>query len=292
MDRRRAEMPRRPTTAVQMRTHIDWLTFTMPMIYGDESDESYALAIQAGFMDMFPKTVVQAVFGGSWAKGERSRAPYTDVWTDAEGGISLFASPNLVHCCVEISGQGCERIIAMGEILHILAGCAERITRIDIASDIETDVRPVDFVSIVSHERMRSNGQQNSETGQTCYVGSKKSDRYARVYRYSEPHPRAHLLRIEHVFRRKYAKKVASEIVASSLESVAAAAGLAFGWAHPIWKPDNDEGADISVISERRDTGKTVFWLIHSAASAFKRLCADGTIRDPEAFLDAYFKPE
>lgn len=275
-----------------MRTHVDWITFTMPMIYGEDSNDAYALAIQAGFMDLFPKDLVCTVFGGAWTKGEKARAPYTDSWMDAESGISLYASPNLTHCCVEISGQGCERLIEMGEILHVLEGSAQRITRIDIASDIETMVKPVEFVNQVSHERMRANGQQNSETGQTCYVGSKKSDRYARVYRYAEPHPRANLLRVEHVFRRKYAKKVAAEIINTALESVAAAAGMAFGWKHPIWQPDNVESAEISIISERRNTGTTVRWLIHSAASAFKRLCADGTIRDPQAFLDTYFKTE
>jgi len=275
-----------------MRTHIDWLTFTMPMIYGDDSDESYALAIQAGFMDMFPQSVVCNIFGGAWTKGERSRAPYTDAWVDIESGISLYASPNLTHCCVEISGQGCERIIEAGEMQTILAACAQRVTRSDLGSDIETEVAPGEFVKKTSHERMRASGHQISETGETCYVGSKKSDRYARVYRYYYPHPRANLLRIEHVFRRKYAKKVATEIVASSLESVTVASGLAFGWMHELWAIGDVESADISVISERRNTGKTVFWLIHSCASAFRRLCSDGTIRDPEAFLKAYFLPE
>jgi len=275
-----------------MRTHIDWLTFTIPMIYADESDEAYANAIANGFMDMFGEDLVATVFGGNWAKAERSRAPYSDTWSDEERGFSLYASPNLTHACVEISGQGCERLIRLGVMGRTLQSCSERITRIDIASDIETEIRPVEFVSEVSHERMRANGQQNSETGQTCYVGSKKSDRYARVYRYFPPHPRAHLLRVEHVFRRSYAKKVAAEIVASSLESVSVAAGLAFGWKHKVWQPDNVESAEISVISERRDTGKTVFWLIHSCASAFKRLCADGTIRDPEQFIKTYFLSE
>lgn len=277
---------------ILMRTHIDWLTFTMPMLYREENDEAYAKAIESGFMDMFGANLVASVFGGNWAKEQRARAPYTDAWMDGERGVSLFASPNLTHSCVEISGQGCERIIEMGRMETVLARCGDRVTRIDIASDIETAVVPSDFVAQVGHERMRANGQQNSETGQTCYVGSKKSDRYARVYRYASPHPRAHLLRVEHVFRRKYAKKVAAAIVSGSLESVALAAGMAFGWKHSIWQPNNVESAEISVISERRNTGKTVFWLIHSCAAAFKRLCADGTIRDPEAFIKTYFLPE
>jgi len=275
-----------------MRTHIDWLTFTMPMIYGDESDEAYALAIQAGFMDMFEADLVQGAFGGNWTPTERSRAPYKHTWIDVLGGISLYASPNLVHCCIEISGQGCERLIEKGIMVRVLERCAQRITRIDIAVDIETDTKPSDFVEEVSHERMRASGRQSSETGETCYVGSKKSDRYARVYRYFAPHPRSHLLRIEHVFRRKYAKSVAKAILGTSLTAAAAAAGKAFGWTHSDWNVDAQEIADISITAPERNAGGTITWLVRSVAPAIRRLIADGTIRDPEAFFNAYFLPE
>jgi len=285
-------MPRGSGQAVLMRTHIDWLTFTMSMIYGEESDEAYATAIQTAFLTTFGENLVQAVFGGNWAKGERSRAPYTDVWTDQAGGISLYASPNLVHCCVEISGGGCERLIQLGKIEDILAKCAERVTRIDIASDIETSTQPAEFVLIVSHERMRANGRQNSETGETCYVGSKKSDRYARVYRYYPPHPRSHLLRVEHVFRRKYAKSVVKAILDTSLAATANAAGKAFGWAHSDWDTSSVDTADISITMPERSGANTVTWLVRSVAPAIRRLIEQGIIRDPDLFFDAYFRPE
>jgi len=264
----------------------------MPMIYQDESEGSYARAIETAFHTTFGLDLVQTVFGGAWRKGERSRAPYTDVWTDPESGITLFASPNLVHCCVEISGEGCEAIIQAGRMYAILGKCADRTTRIDIATDIETSTQPAEFVSIVSHERMRANGMQNSETGQTCYVGSKKSDRYARVYRYYAPHPRSHLLRIEHVFRRKYAKSVAAAILGTSVEAAAAAAGKAFGWAHSEWNLDKRDAPDISITAPERNSGGTVTWIVRSVAPAIRRLIADGTIRDPEAFFATYFLPD
>jgi DNA relaxase NicK len=275
-----------------MRTHIDWITFTISMVYTDESAEAYANAIGNGIVQMFGVDLVARVFGGNWAKTERSRAPYTDTWADSERGFSLYASPNLTHACVEISGAGCERIIEMGCMADILRNCAERVTRLDIASDIETSTQPSEFVSIVSHERMRANGMQNSETGQTCYVGSKKSDRYARVYRYYAPHPRAHLLRIEHVFRRKYAKSVAQAILGTSLNATANAAGKAFGWAHRDWKPEEGEQADISIVAVERKGSNTISWLVRSVAPAVKRLIEDGTIRDPQAFFEQYFMPE
>jgi len=272
-----------------MRTHIDWLTFTIPMIYYGEENDAYAGAISSGFEDMFGLEIRASVFGGNWEKQERSRAPYTDAWVQSEGGITLFASPNLTHACVELSGQGCVRLITSSQLDSVLERCKERVTRIDIACDIETSTLPSEFVAQVTHERMRTSGYVKSDTGETCYVGSQKSERYARVYRYNPPHPRSHLLRIEHVFRKDYAKKVASAVVDASLESVAASAGMAFGWGHAEWKTGESEGADISLVFERGNSGNTVFWLVNSVAPAFKRLCDNGTIRDPAAFLEAYF---
>jgi len=275
-----------------MRTHIDWITFTIPMIYFDESDEAYANAIKNGFMDMFGADLVANIFGANWEKMERARAPYKDTWSIRERGVSLYASPNLTHATVEISGEGCERIIAVDRMEAVLEKCALRITRIDVATDIETSTQPSEFVEIVSHDRMRASGRQSSETGETCYVGSKKSDRYARVYRYYAPHPRAHLLRIEHVFRRKYAKSVAKAILDTSITAAAAAAGKAFGWAHSEWDLEAQELADISITSPERNAGGTVTWLVRSVAPAIRRLIADGTIRDPEQFFQRYFMPE
>lgn len=273
-----------------MRAHIDWLTFTIPMVYFGAENDAYATAIAQGFADMFGQELRAAVFGGSWQKQERSRAPYTDAWVQDEGGITLFASQNLTHACVEISGQGCERLLVDGILSAVLEHSRKRVTRIDIAVDIETKTTPDKFVEKVNHERMRTSGHVVSDTGETCYVGSQKSERYARVYRYNAPHPRSHLLRVEHVFRKDYAKKVAAECAALNVEQVAISAGLVFGWAHGDWQPSVVSNADISIVRERGNAGNTVFWLINSVAPAFKRLCETGAISDPEEFLRRYFR--
>jgi hypothetical protein len=275
-----------------MRTHIDWLSFTFSPVYDSNSEDGYARAIQAGLLYMFTPDVVSAYFDGAWRKQERARAPYTDSWADGESGLVCFASPNLNHATIEISGQGCERLIEMGGMEVVLHAAQERITRIDIATDINTEIAPTEFVAQLAHDRMRSSGVITSDTGQTCYIGSKQSERFARVYRYNPPHPRAHLLRVEHVFRRDHAKAVAKSIVENSLGSVETACGEAFGWNHPEWKTGQEPSADISVVGAEKNAGKTVSWLVRSVAPAFQRLVADGTIRDPEQFFRTYFMPE
>jgi len=273
-----------------MRTHIDWLTFTLTLRYEGEGSEAYAAALRNGFVDTFGGVLADCVFAGDWQAKERSRAPYQHAYTLEPMGISLFASPTLTHFCVEISGQGCERMIELGVINEVLTAIHERCTRIDIACDIETEVKPTEFVSQMAHERMRSSGYQKSATGETCYVGSQKSDRYARVYRYNPPHPRSHLLRVEHVFRRENAKAVARQCCNADLGNVAKAGGEAFGWGHPDWVTSNDASANISPVRERGRSGQTIYWLVNTCAPAFKKLCQTGAISDPEVFLQTYFK--
>jgi len=272
-----------------MRIHIDWLTFTMPMNYDTFEGDVYARAVERAFHTTFDQETLASAFGGVWEKNEHSRAPYVDSWRLGDAGITLFASQNLSHCCIEISGQGCEKLLMAKTMGVVLAQSRERVSRIDIACDIETTTRPDEFVAELAHGRMRSHGYQTSDTGSTYYVGSKTSDRYARVYRYNPPHPRSNLLRIEHVFRKEYAKKVAGACMDSGTSAVAKSAGDAFGWAHPVWELDVDKSPDISTVKAERQMGKTVFWLVKSVAPAFKRMVNEGTIKDPDEFLTRYF---
>jgi len=281
-----------------MRSHIDWLTFTMTPRYESRPEsemsvaEDYAHAIEQAWFATFDAETLAKAFGGEWEKQEKSRAPYTDAWSQKERGITLFAGVALNHCCVEISGQGCERLIQENLMERVLSATQKRVTRIDIACDIETETTPMEFVKLTSHKRMRSSGYQKSASGETCYVGSRTSDRYARVYRYAEPHPRAHLLRVEHVFHKAYAKKVAQIILDKGIENVAQGAGEAFGWAHETWQPSVSDSTSLSIVGAERNGGNTIRWLITSVAPAFKHLCETGIIRDGETFLATYFMNE
>jgi len=277
-----------------MRVNIDWLTFSMAMIYpagltGEENHaDVYAATIGEAFMRTFGEEITAAAFGGTWMQAERSRAPYQDAWRMGDE-ITVFSSPNLVHMCVEISGGGCEALIEKGLMDAVLSRVHERVTRIDIACDIETKTTPPEFVAAVTGKRMQASGYQKSSRGETCYVGSQKSDRYARVYRYAKPHPRSHLLRVEHVFRKDYAKATAKACMGGDLEDVAASSAKAFQWGHTDWNTGEAVAASLSPVKHERGGGGTVHWLVTSAASAFKKLVADGTIKDPQAFLETYF---
>lgn len=272
-----------------MRTHIDWLTFSLAVGAPDDTESGYTNALQRALNNGMGEDLCNAVMGFEFKHREGSRAPYVDSWHAGEVGITIFANPTLSHMTVEVSGQGCENLIERGLLNALLEQVQGRVTRIDVACDIETEVTPTTFVAQMAHERMRASGFQKSESGETCYIGSQKSERYARVYRYNPPHPRAHLLRVEHVFRKDYAKSVAKACASAALEDVAQSAGKAFGWAHGAWQPTSTQDVDLSIVAAERAAGKTVYWLVHSAAPAFQRLVADGTIKDPERFVREYF---
>lgn len=275
-----------------MRTHVDWLTFTIPMLYGEYSPSAYATAIANGIADMFGVELRDKLFGGGWKKNDKSRAPYTDSWTLDGKGTTLFASPNLTHSCIEISGKGCEVFISSGDMGAILKCCSSRTTRIDIACDIETDISPPKFVKQKSHKRMQTSGHYVSSTGETCYVGSQKSDRFCRVYRYNPPHPRHKLLRIEYVFRRQQAKIVAIACYEGGTDAVSRSAYRAFGFSHPVGLQPGNTHADITVVSDNHNGGNTVFWLVDTVAPCFKKLVREGVIRDAEEFIARYFLTE
>jgi len=251
--------------------------------------EEYADGLLGAWETTFSNKILADAFGGEWQKRERSRAPYTDAWELANAGVSLYASPSLSHCCCEISGSGCERLIQLDSLLDVLKAVSDRCTRIDIACDVQTEVSPIDFVENLTHARMRASGTQISETGITCYVGSQKSDRYARVYRYSKPHPRSHLLRVEHVFRKDYAKSIAAACVSSDMAAVANYAQKVFGWGHTDWDTESIEVVDCGIVSPSRKAGNTVHWLVTCAAPAFRNMVVSGDIRDPVEFLRLYF---
>jgi len=167
-----------------MRTHIDWLSFTFTPLWKNGGETDYTQSLADGLREQVGMRLWVDLFDGEWNNHGKGRAPYTDCWRHGSLGISLYASPNLTHACVEVSGEGCESLISLGYMEQLVQAVAARVTRIDIAADIQTNVRPSEFVTEVEHHKMRASGYQLSESGETNYVGSRTSDRYARVYRY------------------------------------------------------------------------------------------------------------
>lgn len=273
---------RNTTLSSNSEAIIDWLSFSLP-VYAPVKNEVDA-TVFAELAYYLPDLTANMI---DWEWIETSgRAPYDRSYTCS--GFRIFAGVGVPHIAIEVSGRGCKLMREMNMFFYVLSIVHDRVSRIDVALDIETDVAPSDFVDEGYSGRIRSVGRIKSDSGETVYVGSQKSDRYCRVYRYESPHERSHLLRIEYVFRRKEAKIVALEISKDGVASVAARANCTYKWEHGLM----DELKDVSGLTAsvaHRTKAKTLRWLIKQVAPAFRGLVADGVIENPSEFLQVHF---
>lgn len=137
----------------------------------------------------------------------------------------------------------------------------ETITRLDLAADLETGVTPAEFVAAGYSARIRTSGADDSETGSTRYVGSEKSAKFARVYRYYDPHPRSKFLRVEVVLRDEYAKSAAQMLLTQSVAEVYWASTASLSFKHPTWRrPDEFAEAKLTLPNERKNANR-LRWL-------------------------------
>jgi len=196
-----------------MRSKLDWISFTLPIETDNSSEGAFNAALEDAFNRTFNEYEAKQLVHHTWVE-RKGRAPYIYAWDIGASGMVCFASPKRKEILIEISGKGCDYLRSVGVEAAVLEKVQSRLTRLDIATDIETHISPVDFVAKRTGRKSRFNSVIQSDTGTTVYVGSRESESYTRVYRYAEPHPRAALLRVEYVFRRKHARLIASEIMA------------------------------------------------------------------------------
>lgn len=269
---------------------IDWLSAVLPITPRGEGSEQghYSEEIARILRREIGEGLANDLFSGLQPL-DYGRAPYQHGWQDKQSGITIWGGGALPHFCVEFSGKGVAHLREVGAEFSVLTSLADRFTRVDVAIDVETDLKPIALVSLREGGRQLTSSDMKSPSGETCYVGSMHSERYCRVYRYAEPHPRSHLLRVEAVFRRAYARACCAEIIGKGLESVAAGAMDFYGWSNFFEGCFTEEPTKLSVYRPERNGGKTLRWLIVQAAVSFRKLVKDGVIPDPHQFLEAYF---
>lgn len=276
-----------------MTTLVDFISFTVPIVLGTVKDQKAFGRNVFSRVNYATDFVFDQTFGDDEFTMSQGRAGYTFSWLNADKTVQIYFGTKAKEILCEIKGRGCERLRSGGRIEKLIIMVQDDVTRIDLATDFETDLRPKKFVGAGYSGRFRAKSEMTSAQGETCYVGSWKSDRFARVYRYNDPHPRSHLLRIEHVFRRQCAKEVARDIGNYGILEMQKRAGKTYEWKHELWKEDMMTEEKIpGYYPENKKTASTVRWLIKQCAPAFKRLVDEGVIEDPEAFIREHFLSE
>lgn len=260
-----------------MQIGIDWLSFTgkVNVIEGQTERETFDNIIT--YLDELNPVILNVMNIESGWKFGSGRKPYKVSWQRSDYGMSIYLHPRLPHFLVEITGKGCRTLAEHKDAVEFLEAVAPRLTRLDLACDMLTDTRPLDFVAQREKTRFQSHSEVVSESGETCYVGSKQSNRYARCYRYNEGHERSHLLRVEYVVKAEDARLTAQAILDTDLYSVAAALGGQYGWMHEDWQVNPPTELELRAFREERREGKTLFWLGDTVAPLLLRLHREGT---------------
>lgn len=257
---------------------VDYLSFTVPFTPIDRRFNHALASFAEAAIDKFLEGQFGAIVDGQEFTVGAGRRPYSFSWGRADGGVRIFAACSIPNVLVEITGTGCQTLRQHQALENILAMVQERVTRLDLAVDITTDTMPADFVEKRDVQRFKSLGHRDSDTGSTWYVGSEKSDRWARVYRYYWPHPRHAQLRVEHVFRRKAAKAATKGILESGYANVVNACGDVFGWTHEEWDASETVGTPLKTVPVSRASKNTVRWLYGAVTQAIVRVVRHGEL--------------
>lgn len=268
-----------------METHIDWLAWTV--VFSDSGIPETGWKwddVQWHIAQSLGANITASFEGEGWEAGA-GRPPYAYSFRSSSRGVTVFWSGKVSHALIEVSGLGMSVLRQQGLETEALNVASARCTRIDVATDIPTSIEPLEFASQRAAGRTKARGSYVSKMGQTEYIGSRQSERYARVYRYSPPHPRSHLLRVEHECKGDTAKAVCAAILREGVSVVQRDLGNRFGWLHPAWEPEAQTLATFGLPAKHREGAKTELWLRTQVAAAFKKLVADGIITDPEAWV-------
>lgn len=261
-----------------MYTSIDYYACTIPIRapFGEIDHESISFAINA-FTSLLSPDHSHKFGYGSWGV-EQAKGFYSLRLRHEVSGVALSVGTINAHVFVELSGRACNNLDAIDQLLPLIRQTHFHCSRVDFAVDIETATDPEIFSTLRNGRAFKSNGTINSTSGKTCYLGSRSSERMARVYRYYEPHPRHNLLRVEAEYKGDAAKAAAKHLLETSLFQACMDAHAPFGWKHPDWDTNEGNASKISYKSYNPSNASTVRWLYGDVITALRKAIEEGLV--------------
>lgn len=257
---------------------VDWFAFTVPLpspvATGGAEIQDF---IQQAVCLLAP-SLTEPITGGHAWQINNGRGFYQWVMHYPDHKLTLQWGDVNAHVHVELSGQTCAYMRDRGLLKNILEEVGTRASRVDIAADIETDTVPLVFTDNKEGKSFASGGHIFSKDGETAYVGSKKGERFARVYRYHEPHPRAKYLRVEVVMKGSYAKATVQRILEVGYVQAGIDANKPYGWTHTCWDTGMATADKIKAPRSSIGEASTLRWLVDACFPAMVRLHSEGNI--------------
>lgn len=259
-----------------MQHKLDYLSFTLDFPERLKSKHNDERLVADALVDAhFSGRIATALIRGSWEVYKGGKF-YTWRVMDSDTKFSLSFNPDKPYFTAELSGQTCDIVVDSGLLSEILELAHPRCTRIDFAVDFETNDTPSEFIGNDYKSPFKGNACISSVTGITNYVGSWNSERFARVYRYHEPSPRSHLLRVEVVSKGDYAKAVCLIALQDGIVAASLRAHAVFGWQSDLWKPEISSLGKVSVSRRNASQAAREAWLIKQVAPALRTAIREG----------------
>lgn len=272
-------------------SQIDYLSFSVDLVNKVELLHDALLvtkfALKQDLSDKWMTAVIDRDSG--WTAAHPMR-PYRFGVTNEEIGCHIHFGGHS-NALVQFSGAGCKFLAMEGLLMDTIVSMKHRMTRIDMAIDIETTTSPEDFINAGYNNRIKSKSVQTSPSGQTAYIGSRTSAKFCRVYRYEPPHPRAKLLRVEYETKKSQAKIVAECIANDGINHTIDRITKYYDWSHKDMPSVDDIVTAIPSEVQTRSDSKTLTWLLKTCAPAFRRLVQNGSIQNPEQTFKDHFLP-
>jgi len=208
------------------------------------------------------------------------RRPFNTAYKGFDSLAMIYGYTSYNGVLLELSGRAMDRIEASSPALVDTWLAMSKITRIDIALDLEERIAPAILCKDIT---ARTLGKLQSSTGETYYVGSQKSDKFARIYLYNEPHERANSTRIEFVYRRDYAIEIARLLasgagakVVGNIKRELQEKGLLMT---NHWHEISEDKISMNGENSRSDA-RTLLWLKKQVSPSIERLLANGVSQE------------
>jgi len=221
---------------------------------------------------------------------ERGRHGYKEAYILLDGGLQVQTGHNSGRIQVVLSGRGCEMLRDLTDLYgkdqwsYIFSqGESINVTRLDLARDFSTPLTPLDLVEHIQPGRGRTSGYIHSPTGQTMTYGSRQSEKYLRVYRYAEPHPRSKTLRFEWELKGDKAKQAYRLLSdGQSVDGILAGLALDFGVRSGLWGDKAVIDDPVRLKHEPKERAGRTRWIYKVCIPAMRSALWEGTVTRDE----------
>lgn len=255
---------------------IDWISLTIPTNapFVGGSDMVFQGVLELAVM-VLPDVFAPISIIGEW-EVQQGRGVYQFARMHTKTKIRLSFGDVNADIYLEISGQACDSIRGFTTLEKIFQAEDIRLSRVDLACDYETDLS-VDLIIGKGYKAtFKSRADWRTEDGDTTYIGSRKSERMLRVYRYHKPHPRSHLLRCEVELKGDAAKAIGRRIIASGETQACADALAIFDLQHELIRESIPTASPLRAAGSDKAKKGTARWFLKQVKPALLKAHKNG----------------